>query len=299
MGLMTFTLSIADNYSIDIIPDLLKNRNKDKNILSSFIKHLIDLIRFPFCAYEFATFTKKFPVENCPLNLSKISKTGVTYETDVTYTKNYSLGSAKQLAKKLKITFNDLMLCLVSKAFSRYGHENKGFDYMRMNYAIPLGLKNMPKDPSEVQLSNDVMAVVTALDRIDDIPKECMKIHNEVNRTVKNSARIKTLTSLQTIIDFFPNFIKDSMTTKLKNSITLCVSNIPGPTVPVYYSSYEIVDVFPSMSAGVTKSFFSVFTYKDSFKISCCIDNIFKIPAEMITNYINEEFEKLASDDTS
>jgi len=54
------------------------------------------------------------------------------------------LNEALKISKKLKITYNDLMMSLFSKAMGRYCDEHcVDQTYKALNVAIPFGTKNM------------------------------------------------------------------------------------------------------------------------------------------------------------
>jgi hypothetical protein len=182
LGMVTFTLTQADNFDESFIPNILKQRNSIPFYYKFFL-HIVEIFTFPYYAVKLLANHRIHESElnpftrNCP----------PSGESVFDFTKQFDFNKIHKMNKKLNITFNDLMLGIISTAMNKYGEKYK-LPYKKQICAIPVGIKNIPKDASEVSFKNEILGAIAELKRISDPIKDSHLISEETKKTVKNSA---------------------------------------------------------------------------------------------------------------
>lgn len=288
LGMDLFTAVLSDNYDQSVLPSLLKMGN-NISIGNKILLEVLNFITFPYYSAKLCLSSKYLKSQSDSLFKRDGGSSG---ETNVGFSKIYSFKTFHDLSKSLGISFNDICLSILSAAISKYSH-NK-YNYSHLVCAVPIGIKNTPNRITDVQVSNDILGSLFKLYRIDDPKTQYKLICNETRETVKNYYNIGAWKYFSFLCDeFMPYELAKKLFDNLSQNVDLTISNLPGPTKAIYFSGYEVKDIFPLMSVGTNKCFIIIGTYNDRLRITVSVDRMLGINTEELINCINNEFDTI------
>lgn len=298
LGMVTFTMTLCDDYTEDILPTVLK-LNKTYPLYIRVLMEMLDFILFPYYSVRLLVNGQVHASQKNPFK-----RTGPpSGQTNFAYTKLYPFDHLHKINRKLDITFNDLILSIISSSISKYCktyYPDREYIYDKLICAIPIGLKNIPKCVEEVKISNDILGAITVLRRIDDPLKEFGLIAQETRRTVRNGSNIKAWKYLAFLLNqFVPAFAQKSLSENVGMNVDLGVSNLPGPTEQISYQGSKVEDIIPMMSLGFGKAFIIVGTYNNTVRLNICVDKGLDIDLNPLIKIMESEFEYVYSRFTS
>jgi hypothetical protein len=291
LGMVSFTLTLSDNFHESVMPEVLKKMKIPfHRELAAFF---INLLFFPYYSAKLLLNGFINKIEESPFK-RPFKSSGLT---SFSFTKNYDFQSLHQINKKLNITFNDLMLAVISSSFNKYSqknHSDKKYTYKKLNVAIPIGVKDVPKSTSEVQIQNDILGAITILERIDDPLTQYEMISKKTKYTIKNHYNTSASRYLFTFFnEFLPYSYHKKVAEKVGDTVDMAISNLPGPTGQVFYCGSKVEDILPFNSLGIGKAFIIIGTYNNMVRIVTCVDPLLNINVDMLSNIIDEEINRL------
>lgn len=288
LGILSLICSIADNYSLDMFPSIMKRNYSDP------ISYLKSIIFFPYYALKMLFLNMIINPKPTPYKL-KSKSTGFC---DLSISKNYSYIELSKINKKWQVSFNDLVLSVFSCAMKKLSKDRKDLkfnDLERFIYTIPIGSKNLPQRVEDVSIKNEINGMMVDIDAIDDVHKDINKIHNQMRQTIKNAAANRTLVWLADLLsEFVPiKFIQAIIDHHiLYNDAVL--SNTAGCTKELFYSNAHLYDGIPICGTGRVGCFITVSTFNNILKIALCLDKAVKgISANEIMSYVENELDNL------
>ena len=92
---------------------------------------------------------------------------------------------AKALSKQMGITFNDLVLGMVSKVFKRHFDVQKDENKI-ITVSVPFTFNSIPKDSADYKFGNRFAGLTVFLPLISDFKEACLSANKMMNK-VKNS----------------------------------------------------------------------------------------------------------------
>jgi len=267
------------------------------SIFKSLIRHIMDLILFPY-------YGCKLLLKNCmnvsqknPFQMDKIpSGTAV-----VAFTKLYDFSIIHKINRKLNISFNDLILSVISTSIKKFSCDKilfpkEEFSFDKLNCGIPVGVKDIPKCAEEVKLRNDIFCTVTSLKMIGNTLKEYQHINEEMNCTVKNSANIMAWKYMISFLnECVPAFAQKRLLENATKNVDLGISNLPGPEKEMNYNGFIVTDVYPMITVGMGRAFIIVGTYNGQMRLSVNLEKDLNIEPEDLIKYLDNEIEDLIS----
>jgi len=287
LGMISLTLTLADSFSEDIIPNILK-LGKNIPFYLKIVMEIVDFFLFPYYAIRLLLNGKvnvseenPFKRPNPPSGLSLCD-----------FTQLYDFTKFHELNRKLNISFNDLMLAIVSAGIDRYcksSESDKDYVFSKLVCAIPIGIKSLAHSAKDVGLENDILGAITVLKRIKDPLSEYNKICEETKKTVKNTSNIKAWRYLQFIFNqFLPYFVQKGIAKTIGASVDIGVTSLPGPTGEICYCGSEVTEILPMMSLGFGKFIIIVGTYNNKLRFTACADKGLNIDLKHFTNSMDE-----------
>jgi NRPS condensation-like uncharacterized protein len=289
LGMALFTTTLADGYSLDCLPTLLKINRKESKILK-IIKESINLVTFPYYTIKLTLSRNILIPEPNPFS----RKYECSGNTHIIFSDVFDFQKLHHVNRQLGITFNDLCLAIISAAFNKYSQQfpKRQFNYSKLVCAVPVGLKCPPRNTKEVQVSNDITGTLLSLKRISDPLTEYQFIAEEVNKTVKNNYNTSAWLYISTIADlFFPSILSKKLCSMVADTVDIAVSNLPGPSKEIAYEGNPIKDIIPMISIGFNKCFIILGTYNNRLRLSISIDKGLKIDYDKLIDCVNKEFE--------
>jgi hypothetical protein len=273
---------IADNFSFDLFP---RNAAKVDFPLGKYIK---DIIELPKLMKERRELTKN--VEH------KLIKKDY-YHTDeilAARSKIYNFPEWGQIAKSLKITFNDLVLTVIMAAFYEYYQREKITPPPYLSFAIPIGKKGLPKRVEDVPVKNSLAITEVHLPLIKNAGEEYTIISNLLRRSIRNEAKAAIRIGINYFFnDILPLFFTDWILGKAEYFMDSIVSNVPGPRHALIFDGMEMKRFIPIPNPGRLFSFLPVVSYNNTLEIIFTIDKIANCDPKKIIDLIDEKFNEL------
>lgn len=284
LGFIGLMCALADNYSIDLFP---RTTSKQTVLLDYVI--LFFMIPY-YIVYNFYRNLITLSTGASPFKLSGNKQN--TGQPQISISKNYDFNKASKICKSLKITFNDLMMSIISSSCRKFCLEHKLELPKNLSSAIPIGHRKLPKTLKDIRIVNDSTAVGCKIHLVSDPIKECHLIHDEFKGNVRNIPFImltKFLTDF--VFKFFPDYLSKNIVRNASKSFDFTISNVPGPKNALYYAGGKIDEMMAFTSPGFFSSFIGVFSYNGTFRFLFCFDEILGINVNEFKNFIEREVE--------
>jgi hypothetical protein len=287
LGMDLFTTVLSDNYDPAILPNVLKMENKT-NVIYRLLLEILNFVMFPYYTARLLFSNKYLISGNNPFKRNGPSS-GIT---DVGFSDTFSFKQYHNMSKCMGITFNDLCLSLTSAGLSKYSERHYPYSYLVCG--IPIGVKRIPYNIKDVQISNDILGTLVKLNRINNVKSEYPLIASETKETIKNYNNIGSWKYFSFLVDeFMPIELAKNLCDNVSSNIDLFISNLPGPTQEIKFNGYVVKDIIPSMSIGSNKCFIIIGTYNDKMRISISVDRKLGIDLEKLISCINNELTNI------
>jgi len=284
LGYIGLICALADNYSLDLFP---KTHTKNK----AFIDYFILFIMIPY--YVFYSFYRNLVILSTGKSPFKLNKNMQNSgRSNIEISKNFNFNTVSKICKSLNVTFNDLMMSIISSSCRKFCIEFKLEIPKEISAAIPIGHRRLPKNFKDIRIVNDSSAVGCKIDIIDDPIKDCLKIHKEFKEHVRNIPFI-TLTKFLTdiVFKFFPDYLTKLIIRNASRNFDFTISNVPGPKNALFYGEGKILELMAFTSPGYFSSFIGIFSYNGEFRYLFCFDEVLGINVKEFKKFIEKEIE--------
>ena len=215
IGMMGFSIGLCDNYDISLFPQM-------KSI--SFFSYLLMNLASPF--YAIIALINTIKVQGRMLYSPFKREKKEVGKKILEVSKTYNFTKFTTVAKEMGLTFNDLIITLVSKnakkMHTKYSNNNDEFII-----SIPISLRPMPKSLSEFVIDNQVSNQIFKCPLINDL-SEYKKVQTVLNKYLKNPFyNIGSLFNFKIGMLFTPIFVlKYTFEDSVKN-VDFAISNVP------------------------------------------------------------------------
>lgn len=146
--------------------------------------------------------------------------------------KTISMAKAKKLAKQMDVTFNELILGLISQSIKVY-FKNHGDNSTYISVTMPFTLQTIPKNPADYRYGNSFSSVLLYLNLHEDFH---MAVHDAKKKYnfLKQSVLIPGYSMLMWFYGAcMPSFWNDHIYRASGRKHSLLLSNVPGFLKPV------------------------------------------------------------------
>jgi diacylglycerol O-acyltransferase / wax synthase len=214
--------------------------------------------------------------------------------------KIYDLEKTKKICKDFNISFNDYVMCVISKAVKEWKdfcEKNKNFEnFENFSCFIPIGRKGIPKDTNDLQINNEVYGIYIRMPLIDNFLKEYKKVVQVLRNSLKSLGFVSAATRFCRIgVSLLPRVFQLYLGEKFLNNVDLIVSNVPGPTEPLYYAGCKLKMIAPIISTRNARSFLPIISYNKQFRFILSVDVESKIDDGMFIDFIEKEIDRNAN----
>jgi hypothetical protein len=286
LGIVSTICALADNYDINVFPPMMRNYKYKWYI------QVLDWLQFIY--YGPQVVVKMFTKDPNPSPFRQNSIIGG--ESLIVFSKVHDLDKFAPLRKELKISFNDIVMCVISKAFNRvcqkFGDKYKNRRDVRA--FMPVGRKEVPRNISEVRLCNEISALYMPIPLIDDIKTEHKKVTKVLHSYIYNSGyTFATVIFFSLAVEFLPKRIEAFIGNFFAKNIDMTVSNVPGPIVPLFYSGFKCTNMTPMTTTLRQRAFAPVCSYNKQFRFAMSIDKESKIDNKEFLKMVDDEIENL------
>jgi hypothetical protein len=292
LGIVAATCASASNYNVNIFPRLMRNIKDDK-----WYMNILSWLMYPYYVVRSALFMLQFfPYDSpfIPKNVTSVTKLAETEKT-------YYLKDFENFRKQKQLSFNELMMGVLSLAIYKMIYENKqhkykGFEYKgkQIRIMFPFGRKKLPEKAEMVNLENLANALFVKVPLISELNdtnfKAIQRIIKEMfSQQIKYSYH-KTAFALGEIGTYpLVNWCTQFVCKRLDMAFT----NVPGPTVKISYGKSECEEMKCYISAGYGFSFVPLLSYDGKFSFSFSADEGCEVDPKEFIMYIDEAMEDL------
>jgi WS/DGAT/MGAT family acyltransferase len=161
-----------------------------------------------------------------------------------------SLAEAKQIAKRMDVTLNDVVLAVCSGALRRYLEYHGGLPKKSLIAGVPVSLR----EAGNTDMNNQVtMMLANLATNVTDPLERLRSIHNSTSEAKEFTGNIKAAIPMD-----FPSFGAPWLIsglaslygrTKLADTIppivNVAISNVPGPQFPLYLAGAKMLTYYP------------------------------------------------------
>ena len=288
LGLIASLCCGASNYNINAFPTIMTNMKEDslKETIFYWCVYPIFLIHSIF----FFIPMKRYKSPLIPNNYSR--------KYIIAKSKSYKLKDFEKLRKENKISFNDLIVSVISKSMYNLINlkENEIYkDKKRMRMFVPIARKKLATNIKEIDIINKTNLLVCDVPIIKDYSKKNLQIiHNDIKRYFKKYiqfAYIKTTTTLGTICSW-PIF--EIASQALCNRFELAFTNVPGPKIKIDYKGNVIEDIITFITPSRGLSFLTLISYNEQFSLTFSIDDNSSVKPSDFIDIIESELDELS-----
>jgi len=285
IGLLGLFIAMADNYSLDLYPKLTE---------PSFLTRCLIYASLPYYFIKSIISSGKLFYQKTPFRLGEDRKRSNVKACAIS--KYYSFDNLSKLCKKYNITFNELIMAVLSKAAKItyqkcIPDENHDFKSIVMSQTI--SLRPMPKSLETHQIINYVSGLPFNLKLIDNPIKEIKVIQKGINKNLFEAIALQKMLGLIKLLT--PTFLLTDFMLKNMDNFDLMISNVPGPKKELYFSGIKATELVIIPTANTVNFMIAVYSYNGKIQFTAITDTATQINPKAFVNLMENEIEDILS----
>jgi hypothetical protein len=291
LGLVALTCILADNFKPEIFPPIMKREHSNTllHTIADIFYEFISILYFPYTMLKFIAFKPA-----CAPYMKNKKPIG---QINYTVSKAYNLKDFDNIRKhKLKISFNDMILTVISKSINQICKGMGKTDIKEFRTFVPIGQYKLPTSPKDVVLDNQASITIIGVPAVNDIIKDSKLVAKTFYKQLTNIPVIKSMLNFNA---FFAEFIRredmQDEGEKLFDTFDFATSNVPGPVEEIYYGGCRMVKTFALPNAKLVKLFIPITSYNKQFRITCAVNECIDFDVEMFLKYFDENLAELTN----
>jgi hypothetical protein len=282
LGITCLILGLSDNYSINLFPAGMQK-------IMSPIHYLLTFLTLPYYSiyngyrnlYGLRSgdtpFKLKKPLSGVPVIVSSPGLEFALYN---------------KVRNHLGITFNDLIMSVFSSALKKFCTQH----YTRVPEKIitmtPISSRAIPKDISQLQITNDSTGIACELTLHDDPIEKCKVISSEFKNHVRNIPMANvTKLFINFVTCHLPVYITRLIFTTASKNFDITYTNVPGPKEAVYYGGSKMHELIPIFTSGFGPAFIAINSYNGIFRVSITYDKSLEQDPDLLLQLFLKELE--------
>jgi len=277
LGMITLFFTLC-NITPEHFPKCLKNKTAQ-----SIVNYLISMVQC--ILFGWGIFYRLF------MNRakSKIFNSKLSGQTLIAKPLKLDLLKFKEISKSMNLTINELALTLISATLKRFDPYTEDYSIV-----IPIGNTRATTSISKVPIKNLMGVINFNMSLIDDIEKEKHKVVDEMKTLLRNKV-VSDFTFLLSSLtnEVLPFKLFKAIAKEIAKKVDMTVSNMPGPSIPLFYGDMELETLLPISSVGPNKAFIVIFSYIDHLWFIPEFDKNQGQDPMLFRNTLNEIFENL------
>jgi hypothetical protein len=286
VSMMNFICAMSDNYSTKLFPATMS-----KSVSKVYELFAILLLPFNILKLIYLTFVELKPVKT----IFKVDKP-VTGVAKITLSDKFNLEEYMKFNKQLGITFNDMMITVMSAAAKKYLRE-KGAevpDYILV--VFPINMKPVPKGLEDIIINNDAAGNAVNIKLIEDVITESKPISRKMSKLLRNFPWAKTNKVMADLMwHYLPFYVARWIVLNVYRKLDLTMSNVPGPREALTYNGHKVLDMIPLFTPGFVQTFIGIMSYAGSFKLTLVNDSSLDIDPNDFMKFLVDELHLLKS----
>lgn len=283
LGFVGLLTALGENYDLKLFPQSMKKKT------ISCKEIIISLLFSPYYAcYAFYRNLFQLSTRNTPFKSSR----PISGFPKAAISSPYDFDQYSKINKKLGITFNDMMMNAFSAAISKYCSIHCKETPKRISSYIPISNRALPKDPKNLQITNDSSAVGCEIILINDPIKQCKIISKEFAKNARNIYMYKTTKFVTDFMnDYLPYYLTKFIFGSSARLIDIVFTNVALPKEDLIYAGYPVKAFYPIMTPGMTYAFIGIYSYSGKFHVSICLDNVLEMNPNEFLELFNEQMD--------
>eukprot|EP00002_Diphylleia_rotans_P002713 TRINITY_DN11727_c0_g1_i2.p1 TRINITY_DN11727_c0_g1~~TRINITY_DN11727_c0_g1_i2.p1 ORF type:complete len:533 (+),score=96.05 TRINITY_DN11727_c0_g1_i2:75-1673(+) len=204
-----------------------------------------------------------------------------------------NLETVKALSKKMDATVNDVIIGIASGALRNYLIKvGSKVDGLSIRSVVPFNLQPLDSRPD---LKNEFSLLYVPLPLSEGEPTKRIQKISQVMNSLKNGVVPAVhLLAMQIFAKLFPLGLVRIIFRYYSQMATIIMSNVPGPTVPLYFAGHRIKQVIAWVpQSGTVGLGISIISYAGYFRIGFLADTGLVNDPQYIVNEIENEFDQL------
>lgn len=199
-----------------------------------------------------------------------------------------------KITKKLKITFNDLIMSVWSVAMNKYFRDNNFVCPETITTVIPVAQKFFPQKREDLIINNSTTGLCCELILINDVVKDCYVIKKEFQNHIRNPMLVKFSRILADLmVKTCPHYLSLWVVKFVSINMDITLSNVPGPKEILRFGDCKMKDMIPCFTPGMMNTFIGTMTYAGHFRMTIAMDNCLKIDLKNFMSYVENELNHL------
>jgi hypothetical protein len=289
LGIVSALCAMADNYNPSLFPKVFQNNTNIsffKKVWNKILVNLSFIIYGPYFLYQSQI------IKGCKTPMKEPTKPiGNTY---FSFSKQHDLSIALKNCKELKITFNDMMVSVISLAFKRLCIDMGYVNVDHFDWIMTIGRNSLPKDIDDLDMGNYSAGMHVEIPVINSFKEGYPKISTYLRKQLKHVGLANAIYNITEFLnEFFPMEFNFKLGDNFMTGIDMFCSNVPGPTKQLIYSGNKIRTMFPLISTGRLKTFVPIVSYNGKYMVLIALNEAINIDKEKFINYLNDEIESL------
>lgn len=253
LGLLSLIFTLSDNYKPTNMPKIMHQR---KEMFYETFFYFLCFIPLCIPLILYLIFTIK--------STCRLSNLARTNEVEIGEYKQYDISEIKHHSKKLKMSINEFLIFIVTKAVKNVFKESE-----KITCIIPFGMSPVPNNISEVKLENHVFALFYKFRLSGNI--------SEFKQDYKNLLRqsfIVKITNFSTnlIYAILPFNWAKAVSSGVMTEVDLGISNVPGQSETIIIKSNIVDTVIPYVTTGNISTCLTNVSYNNKLVVSLNYD---------------------------
>jgi len=292
LGMVSLMCCLADNYDVNVFPTVMKNFKYRWN------EYIINWISFIYYGPKVFYEMFKSEPEKTPFRKIKVEKGQVK----ISISGDYNISEFSKIRKKLKISLNDILMSSISRALKKLCDKEQNDEYKiefkklkSYKCFFPIGKTSIPNSYKDLEINNNAQVAIMSIPLIRDLRSEYFRVGKVFKSTLQNSEYCNAATILAKIlVEFAPKDFMNWISDWYMGNIDLVVSNLPGPTSPLYYAGSKVTKMIGFPTVSRFRTFIAISSYDNLFRIVMSVDVDSQIDSRNFIEMIDKQLKKFA-----
>lgn len=273
----------SDNYDLESFPIAFR-----KDI--PLFKTIYDFLTIPFYFYQiFGIIKYKSTFKETA------QKQAPSGKTIIEISKSFPFEKLSLKQKELKISFNDLILSILSKAFKEYFKSKSNKTIQGLNIMIAVGVKmNLNQGFDEFDTNVRASGIMINIPAVDSIEDEAYIINKRSKIYLNNTVFPLIKANFPNLLFInIPRFILKFLAINFVRDIDFIVTNVPGTKKLVELNGNIVNEIIPLINTAFNYIKIPVTTYNNTVRFAVCVDKVTGIDPCKLVFFIEQQIQRL------